>query len=165
MKYRIKTGKDSLYEVEKRGTDLFVDGVKIQADVIQPDEHRLHIILEGKSYSVTLSTFNTEEQTYSLIINGKLVESSVEDPLKELLKAIHSGKRVSMTELTAPMPGLVREVKVKPGDVVKKGEGIMVLEAMKMENVLKTTGEGVVKEIMVTNGQAVEKGQRLVTFS
>ncbi len=67
-------------------------------------------------------------------------------------------------ELKAPMPGLVIEIRVKAGDTVKKGDPIIVLEAMKMENVLKATGEGTVKSIEVQKSQSVEKGQVLIIF-
>ena len=64
--------------------------------------------------------------------------------------------------LKAPMPGLVVRILVEPGQEVVAGQGILVLEAMKMENELKATGPGVIEKIEVTVGQAVEKGQGLV---
>ena len=60
------------------------------------------------------------------------------------------------------MPGLVLDVLVTPGQKVEKGDALLILEAMKMENVIKASGEGVVKSIQVTKGAAVDKGQLLV---
>ena len=62
------------------------------------------------------------------------------------------------------MPGLVIEARVKVGDVVKKGGAVIVLEAMKMENILKSPSDGVVKKITVEKGAVVEKNQVLVIF-
>ena len=62
------------------------------------------------------------------------------------------------------MPGLILEIKVQPGQEVKKGDPIMILEAMKMENILKSPGDGVVREIKVAVKQNVEKNQVLILF-
>ena len=66
--------------------------------------------------------------------------------------------------LRAPMPGKVVKVLCQPGDAVKAGQGLLVIEAMKMENELKAAGPGVVEQVHATPGQAVEKGAVLVTF-
>ena len=62
------------------------------------------------------------------------------------------------------MPGLVLDVKLNVGDSVEKGDSILILEAMKMENVLKSPAEGVVKSIHINKGDAVEKNQLLISF-
>jgi biotin carboxyl carrier protein len=62
------------------------------------------------------------------------------------------------------MPGMVLDVKVTEGDAVKKGDALLVLEAMKMENIIRSTGAGVVKKIHVKKGVAVEKSQVLIRF-
>jgi biotin carboxyl carrier protein len=62
------------------------------------------------------------------------------------------------------MPGLVLDVRVKEGDEVKKGDPLLVLEAMKMENILKSPAHAKIKKINVNKGQAVEKNQVLVSF-
>ena len=69
-----------------------------------------------------------------------------------------------VNDLKAPMPGLVLDIRVKVGDVVKKGEPLVVLEAMKMENILKATNDVVIKKIAVEKGNAVEKNQLLLLF-
>ena len=65
-------------------------------------------------------------------------------------------------DIKAPMPGLVIEVAVEIGQTVTKGDKVLILEAMKMENVIKAAGDGVVKAIHTTKGQPVEKGQLLI---
>jgi biotin carboxyl carrier protein len=62
------------------------------------------------------------------------------------------------------MPGLIIDLKVKAGDVVKAGEPLLILEAMKMENILKSSREGVIKNVKVKKGESVEKGQVLLEF-
>ena len=67
-----------------------------------------------------------------------------------------------VTDVKAPMPGLVLGVSVEIGQEVQKGDGLLILEAMKMENVIKSVGEGIVKAIHIEQGKAVEKGQLLI---
>ena len=72
--------------------------------------------------------------------------------------------KVEIKELKSPMPGLVIKLDVKVGDTIAKGDPIMILEAMKMENVIKSRGEGKIASITVKEGQAVEKNELLVSF-
>ena len=90
----------------------------------------------------------------------------MKDQFDELLKNLGLDKLVSgvAKDLKAPMPGLVLDVLVKPGDSVKKGDSILVLEAMKMENNIKAAADAVIKKIAVRKGNAVEKNQVLVLF-
>ena len=69
-----------------------------------------------------------------------------------------------VNNIKAPMPGLVLRISVAVGDVIKKGDPLLVLEAMKMENVIKAAGDGVVKKINATEKIAVEKGSILIEF-
>ena len=77
---------------------------------------------------------------------------------------MESMTKVEIKELKSPMPGLVIKLDIKIGDKIAKGDPIMILEAMKMENVIKSRGEGKVAEVFVNEGQAVEKNQLLVRF-
>ena len=69
-----------------------------------------------------------------------------------------------VNEIKAPMPGLVLDIRVAEGDEVKKGDSILVLEAMKMENIIKSPTDGIIKKINVKKGIAVEKNQVLIHF-
>ncbi len=66
--------------------------------------------------------------------------------------------------LTAPIPGVVKEAKVKPGDKVKENDPVVILEAMKMETVISSPMDGVIKEVLVNASQNVQQGEVLVTF-
>ena len=77
---------------------------------------------------------------------------------------MESMTKVEIKELKSPMPGLVIKIDIKPGDSVAKGDPLMILEAMKMENQIKSKGDGVIAEILVNEGQAVEKNELLIRF-
>jgi biotin carboxyl carrier protein len=97
-------------------------------------------------------------------VNGNIFEVQLRDQYDELLQALGmdevAGKKTG--DLKAPMPGLVVSVAVTEGDEVKKGDTLVVLEAMKMENSLKAAGNAMVKKILVHKGMTVEKNQVLI---
>jgi acetyl/propionyl-CoA carboxylase alpha subunit len=90
----------------------------------------------------------------------------ISDRYDELLRSLGMDKAMGakVNELKAPMPGLVLDIRVTEGQSVAKGEAVIVLEAMKMENILKAPADVVVKKIVAKKGNAVEKNQVLVTF-
>jgi biotin carboxyl carrier protein len=100
-------------------------------------------------------------------INGTATEVKVANKMDLLLEKMGIDKTVAhkLKTLKAPMPGLVVEWFVQEGDTVMPGDKLLVLEAMKMENIIKSTGEGIVKKCCVEKGNAIEKGQLLIEFS
>ena len=107
-----------------------------------------------------------KEKTFTISVNGNKYQLAVKDKFDELLHSLGLDAMASkkVNEIKAPMPGLVLEVKVNEGDTVKKGDAILVLEAMKMENNIKSPTDGIVKKIHVKKGMAVEKNQVLINF-
>jgi biotin carboxyl carrier protein len=91
----------------------------------------------------------------------------VQNRLDELMEKMGFADAASkkMAELKAPMPGLVLALKASEGQEIKKGEPLLVLEAMKMENIIKASADVVVKTIKVKQGQAVEKNEVMMTFA
>jgi biotin carboxyl carrier protein len=90
----------------------------------------------------------------------------VQDALDLLLEKLGmaNGATAKVKEVTAPMPGLVLDIRVVPGQTVQKGDVLLILEAMKMENAIKSVAEGVVKLVKAVKGQSVEKNQLLILF-
>ena len=72
---------------------------------------------------------------------------------------------ISATELTAPLPGVVTEVFVKPGEVIEMGQVVLIIEAMKMKNSIRSTRAGTIAEVLVSAGQTVTHKQMLVKFT
>jgi len=124
------------------------------------------VIKNNKSYEVTVQSFNREDKTIELSINGKICTIKVADKMDLLLQQLGMGNVSSkkMNSLKAPMPGLVIEWFIQEGDIVSKGDKLLILEAMKMENVIKASGDGKVKKIHALKGHAVEKNQLLIEF-
>lgn len=122
------------------------------------------IILDGKSYVAQVVKVDRDTKTVTVVIDQQEYEVVVEEPIDQLLAAMGMKDALhrKVNDLKAPMPGLVLKVLVEPGQVIKKGDPVLILEAMKMENVFKAAADAVVKEVKVKERTAVEKGEVLV---
>lgn len=143
-----------------------LDGKSFNWDIIKTGQDTYHIIINHKSYSIVVDRVNPETNEYIIRVNGKKIPVSVKDKMSLLMEAmgidLSSSKKIN--EVKAPMPGLVLRAMVSAGDQVKKGDTLLVLEAMKMENSIKSPGDAEIAAIHVQNGQAVEKNQTLISF-
>lgn len=109
---------------------------------------------------------NFSEKKYTIRINASYYEVELQNSLDILIEEMGLAKGVqsSQTDLKAPMPGLIVDVLTKPGAKVQAGDGLLVLEAMKMENTLTASREGIVKIIHVNKSDTVDKGMILIEF-
>jgi biotin carboxyl carrier protein len=155
----IKFDKNHTNTGAVNGSDFSLDSVKIA-------DGKMHIIRNNQSYLAEIVSSDMELKTVSVKVNGHVFDIAVKDQYDALLDQLGmSNMNVQIVnEVKAPMPGLVLHLKAKPGDTIAKGDALLVLEAMKMENVLKSPTDGVVKSFAVEEGQAVEKNQLLVSF-
>ncbi len=102
----------------------------------------------------------------NLFLSGHEINGTVEDyKLAQLQKAMGISNKPSIDkQLKATMPGMVLDLKIKAGDIVKKGDPLLIIEAMKMENVIKAPSDATIKSIAVESGKSVDKGDKLLEF-
>lgn len=150
----------------KEKTKGTLNGEIFEWDIIKIKENSFHILLNNKSYSAELVKFNSENKTFTVKVNGNKYELQLFDRYDELLHQMgfDVAGSVKIKEVKAPMPGLVIDIAVEAGQAVKPGDILIVLEAMKMENILKSPAEGIVKKINVKKRDAVEKNAVLISF-
>ena len=152
------------HTLEPTADGWLVDGQLAAADVQEIQSGRYHVLANGKSFTVEVIATDPSSKKHTLKINGAVIEVQLRDQYDELLHALGidtaAGKKSG--DLKAPMPGLVVDVAVSEGQTVEKGDTLVVLEAMKMENALKAAGSAVVKKIMVQKGATVDKNQVLI---
>ena len=154
-------------QVSEDGLKGVLDGSSFNWDVIKVSENKWSVVDQnGYSFSVVLEIVDTTTKTYDLKINGQFISVKAETEFDFLLKelGISANGAKKLKEIKAPMPGLVLDVHVKVGDAVKEGDTLVILEAMKMENVIKAPGEAVVKTIRVHKSNTIDKGEVMITF-
>jgi pyruvate carboxylase subunit B len=166
VKYSVRIGA-VVHEVEVDGSHLRLDGVELDAQLAPlPGTSLYHLQLGGESWTVAAQPLD-DAGRWALGVMGERVE------LEVLAEGTHAGQApaaagrtppVSAT-MRAPMPGLVVRVHAAPGQRVEAGAGLVVVEAMKMENELRAPHAGAVETVHVAVGQTVEKGAPLVTLA
>ena len=127
---------------------------------------RWHVLYKNRSYEISLIDIEETTSKVRMRINSKLVELKLKSDRQLLLEkmGLSSLTVKKVSEVKAPMPGLVVRCIVEVEQEVEQGDALLVLEAMKMENIIKSPTAGVISQIMVIQGEAVEKNQILIKF-
>ncbi|MEN8149220.1 MAG: biotin/lipoyl-containing protein [Planctomycetota bacterium] len=167
MKHFAKIDGES-YEIvleERDGATV----AKINGDEYAVDFHRVRgqaawsLRLDDRSLPVS---FEVRPDGVSVTVRSESYVVNVEDERARAARAVSKGKgSLDQTKVVlSMMPGIVREVRVEPGDTVAAGDALLILEAMKMENEIRAALDGVVKTVHITPDSTVNKGDALVTL-
>lgn len=157
---------DRSFEVSEEKEQVLLNNELFLWDFQQISDKHFHIIKDNKSYNAELVEADYAEKIFKLKINATIHTVNLKNRTDLLLEKMGMGNATSakLNNLKAPMPGLIFELKVKVGDEIKKGDVLLILVAMKMENAIKAAGDGKVKTIKVNMGDSVEKGQLIMEF-
>ena len=133
-------------------------------DIILVNENTLHVLDKNSAFDVEIIHSNFLNKTVTLSINGNIYDVKLEDEYDQQIKkmGLLAVTTQKLNEVKAPMPGLIVDVLVEVGQEVIEGTPLLVLSAMKMENVILAQGEGVIKSVEVKKDDAVEKGQLII---
>ena len=153
------------YFVHVNGTELRVDGQLVDAELAPVSESPVRAARIG-GRSLRLVPRRNGRGDWTLDIEGTTYRAQVLDARQEAAFSARqsSGSARGPSPLKAPMPGLVVRVEVAPGDVVEPGVGVVIVEAMKMENELTAEARARVTQIRVEAGSTVDKDDILVEF-
>ncbi len=163
--FALSGGHDHRLDVrqDKDGLHVRLDDGEFSVDFLQVDPGLYSLLIGGRSYEIDLLRM---EDALMVLVDGQPFRVEIQEEQERRLRAaagkgeVKTGKRT----VAAPMPGKVVRLLVRPGDVVRPGDGIIVVEAMKMENELKAVAAGTVKEVRVVEGKAVSAGEILVVM-
>lgn len=156
------SGETYKVEISSDQQIAIIDGHTVPFQILSDQSERLLVRLGTKIYKVTNSS--TDGNYVHFALNGNPVEVSIKDEQQLLLEKLgfNSQSTVTAGVVNAPMPGKILDILVDEGDQVSEGFSLMVLEAMKMENELKSPVKGVVKSLNVKKNESVEKNQKLL---
>jgi len=163
MKYFV-TANGRLIEATRDGDTITIDGRSARASIEHVSGSDVCILRLGDAVHRIPVRRGPRRGHYDLSVDGFRIEVEALDEraraIRELSKSTERPRGTA--RLAAPMPGLVVRVNVNEGDRVRAGQGLVVMEAMKMENELKASAAGTVRRVLVTPGSAVEKGALLL---
>ena len=162
MKYEVQiSGKTRSVELERdeNGWKATLDGKPTVADVVQIAPNTFSVLAGGHSHEVSVTSFSDGK----LILQTGRFEfgAEVQDPRAWSGRRHAGAEAEGPQQIIAPMPGKVIRVLVKAGDEVKAGQGLLVVEAMKMQNEIRSPKNGTVERVLAQEGQAVNAGEAL----
>lgn len=163
MRYYV-TLDGTTVEVERTAEGVRIDGRTLEAELARPDGRlEAHLRLDGRGFGLLARRV---EGGWWIQHRGREFRVEVEDERTHAIRELtgEAGRGGPDADLRAPMPGLVVAVLVEPGQRVEAGAGLVVVEAMKMENELRAEAVGVVASVEVEVGQTVNRDDVLVTF-
>lgn len=166
MRYIVDIGGERL-EVDLDGETARIGGVAHAVHLADVEGTPVHLVGIGERVHRVVARRHAERGRYTLRMDGWRLDAEALDERTRAIRdltakqAAHAGP----LPVTAPMPGMIVRVHVQAGDVVAAGQGVIAMEAMKMENELRTVTAGTVKAVLVQPGQAVEKGAVLLELA
>lgn len=137
-----------------------------QLDIINNGDDNFHLLYKNTSIKAQALEKNFFNRTYSIRINANVYDIKIEHDLDGLIKKMGYSASSSkvIDSIKAPMPGIIIGIKAEKGQIVKEGDPLLILEAMKMENAILCPRDTVIKEIYVTVGDTVDKNKLLIDF-
>ncbi len=163
MKYLVRIGERE-HEVVVDGDDVRTAHESVNAHIAEIDGTPLRVLTIGHEVHRLVVRRHPTRGRYTIWVGGNRFDVEALDERTRAIRQLSGADARSSgpAPVVAPMPGLVVRVNVREGDQVHAGQGVVVMEAMKMENELRASTPGTVRKVLVTPGTAVEKGTILL---
>lgn len=153
------------YKVLVNDTEFALDPELVKSlDIYPPTNGNYHLLHQHTGYTIAVVETDFLAKALTLSVNGNRYHINIEDSYDQMVKemGLLVNTAQKLNNIKAPMPGLILEVMVKPGDEITEGTPLLILSAMKMENMILSEGAGVVKSVEVKKGESVDKGQLVI---
>jgi biotin carboxyl carrier protein len=163
MKYFVDVGGAEI-EVTLEGNEVHLNDTTVDARIVDVEGTPERVLLLGDEVHRVIVRRESGRGRYTIWVGGFRFDVEALDERTRAIRALAASSATPSgpAPLVAPMPGMVVRVQVGEGDSVQSGQGLVVMEAMKMENELRATASGIVRRVHVTPGTAVEKGALLL---
>jgi biotin carboxyl carrier protein len=147
-----------------QNSEITINGETHHYELIALNNSTYRLRIDEKFYDI--ASAKIDNYRFSVVMEGWTFETVVMTTLQERASKVieQTGAVLKLSEIKAPMPGMIFKLKKKIGDKIELGESVIILEAMKMENDIKAPSSGVIKNVYVSEGSAVEKGAKLFSI-
>ena len=164
---KIKVNNKFNFELSSELNQIVINGLPFNGYILKINSLSFHILYNNKSFNAELIDFDKEQKTCSVKVGNTIYSMQITDQFDELLHQLGMDNlnTATISEIKAPMPGLVLRILASEGEEVQKGGNLLVLEAMKMENIIKAPADVIIKAVKVNPGDKVEKNQVMMIFS
>ena len=164
---KIKVNNKFNFELSSELNQIVINGLPFLGDILKINSRSFHILYNNKSFNAELIDFDKEQKTCSVKVGNTIYSMQITDQFDELLHQLGMDNlnTATISKIKAPMPGLVLRILASEGEEVQKGGNLLVLEAMKMENIIKAPADVIIKAVKVNPGDKVEKNQVMMIFS
>ncbi|HIP47507.1 MAG TPA: biotin/lipoyl-binding protein [Lutibacter sp.] len=155
-KYSLKVNENYHFELNSKSV--------VALDIIAKEVNQYQIIENDTTYDIETLKTDFSNKKYEVSVNGNKYKVQIKNELDDLIKkmGLTLGDKKKEKVIKAPMPGLILDILVSEGQEIKEGDSLLILEAMKMENILVAITDGIVKQIHVKKADAVDKKQLLI---
>lgn len=155
-KFKVKVNNSLDFNLSQK----LIDGL----DIIPEKNSKFHILIDNQAFNANLIQSDFYKKQYTIVVNSNTYQVNITNEIDLLIDKMgfsaSAGKQVN--EIKSPMPGIIIDINVKEGDEVKEGDTLLILEAMKMENIITCHRDAVIKKLTVKKGEAIEKGKILI---
>lgn len=164
MQFQAILNEEKTFDIEITPDEILICHQKFEGDIVRVNEHYFQINYGNKNYKAIIDSYDIAQKNICITLNGKshtiYLKSEIDKVLQKMGVKVLSNQKSE--NLRAPMPGKVISILINEGEKVIKGTPLLILEAMKMENILKAGADAKVKKIEVTVGSTVEKNTLLI---
>lgn len=153
------------YIVKIEGEDQVIKDNNLNSlDVHKIHDSKFHVLQNNQAYTIEVLQADFVNKQYALLVNGNSYEIKISDNYDQVVDkmGLLVGNSQKVKDIKAPMPGLIIDVMVKEGQEISEGTPLIILSAMKMENILLAQADGIIKSINVKNEDTVDKGQIII---
>lgn len=164
MKYFVTIAGRTV-EVDLTGHTPVVDGTPVEAQMAPlPGTHVRSLTVDGRSHTLSAKPGDRRGRWQIALGRERFTVDAVDERTRAIREMTGGGEAEAEKVVVAPMPGMVVKIEVEVGQAVKAGQGVVIVEAMKMENELKAPADGVVAKVLVQERQTVDKGATLIVL-
>lgn len=155
--YRLQVDEQLTIDLDRKNLDL---------EIFEEEGNILRFRVDGKNYEAECIKLDAQKKVITIFLNGTPFQINIQDHIDLLIEemGLETSQNQDVKEILAPMPGQVQKVLVEKGQEVNEGDGLLILVAMKMENLIKSPISGIIDEVLISDEQIVDKNQEMITF-